>query len=292
MIFNLVGGGSSGSAGASLNFSVDTYLTDEALPTSAEENAIAVVTGTQMTSWIFSPVEPTNPENGVVWFGSKNASDYNFNALNENSIVICLDVAKQYIDGTWVQQTAYIYQNGAWNKFSVFVTMTQYDLFNGQDNTEVTGGWTYHKWVYGEAKYPLQMKMTDDAMVLYQTCTQDTDINGAYATTNQIDMTGISKLVVTFDAYISNGAQYYPVFYMDCTTTPQEASGSGVKSEILIQGSSSVGKTASLTDAEVTMDVSNINELRHVSFRANCGTAYTGGVEMTLTVKKLTMIPA
>ena len=52
MILNLSGG-------VPLNFSVTAYSSASALPSSAPENAIGVITTTAITSYVFSSTQPT-----------------------------------------------------------------------------------------------------------------------------------------------------------------------------------------------------------------------------------------
>lgn len=284
MIFNLVGGGSG--TGASLNFSAATYESADVLPESAKENAIAVVTNTQMPSWIFSPFEPSNPENGMVWFGCGDTSSYNFNALKDNSIVIYLNVVKQYVDGEWVQKTAYIYQNGVWSNFSMEVTLTEYDLFNGQDNTEVTGGWALGECGYGSNAVTPELNFVDDTMVISMSCGHTVIGSGGYVSKNKIDFSKIKQLIVTFDASVSNATASGAEMGIGCVTS------TGVWNsdydEYLVPSTTTA---TSVTDKTVTVDVTNLTEARYVALRCRCWTAMSGGTNMTLVVKKLTMVP-
>ena len=70
-------GGGGGSAG--LNFTVIGGTTE---PTSPSENMIWVNTSTTITSWTFSPNQPTGSE-GMVWFMTNTSSPINFNALEK-----------------------------------------------------------------------------------------------------------------------------------------------------------------------------------------------------------------
>lgn len=282
MIFNLVGGG-----GASLNFSVNTYLPDDALPESGSDNDIAVVTSEPMTSWVFSPIAPVNPENGTVWFGSRNVSSYQFNALKDNGIVICLDVVKQFINGEWVQITAYIYQNGTWSKFSMEVTITENDLFRGQDNTEVTGGWKFELWGYGSSAAKPTQTFDSNSMIISMTCVSGQTGAGCYATVKAIDLTNVKELIIKYDATI-NGGSTASNFALCCGTNTQYWPSSSNIATLIEATSSSV----TLADQEKTLNVSSLSGVHYIGLQAFCNTAQAAGVTMTLTIKQLSMVPA
>lgn len=58
MIHNIIVGGKSGSGNAGLNFSVVRYASASALPATADENTIAVITEHEITSWAFASKNP------------------------------------------------------------------------------------------------------------------------------------------------------------------------------------------------------------------------------------------
>ena len=131
--------GFGGGGGASLNFDVKAYATEEALLAAVpKENTIGVITQTAITSWAFSATEPAEPVAGMVWISTGNGSGVAFNALKKNAIQVYPLSAKQYVDGAWVDVTAMSYQGGEWVQFSDVVTY----LFNkGDQCTALTGGW-------------------------------------------------------------------------------------------------------------------------------------------------------
>lgn len=115
MIFNMTGGG-----GANLNVTVIGGVEE---PTyTASKNTIWVNTETEITGYVFSPYEPKNPTEGLVWVvcsGSRNI--YNslgseFDALSGDisSLILCPISAMQYIEGIWVKKYAREYNGGAW----------------------------------------------------------------------------------------------------------------------------------------------------------------------------------
>lgn len=107
MIFNTSGG-------TSLNFKV---VGGTSQLTSARENAIWVNTDVGITSWEFSPAEPAEPAEGMVWIYTGTSSGVAFNALRKNALMIYPIAAKQYIGGVWVDKTAMSYQDGAWQSW-------------------------------------------------------------------------------------------------------------------------------------------------------------------------------
>lgn len=128
MILNMVGG-------AGLNFSVKAYASQSALPSVEKENTIAVITETDITSWIFSATEPETPEEGMVCFPVGTSSPVEFNALKKNGIHVYPLSAKQYVGGAWVHKEVKIYQNGAWAKVATYL------YNNGNQCANLTGGW-------------------------------------------------------------------------------------------------------------------------------------------------------
>lgn len=104
MIFNA-------SAGTSLNFKV---VGGTSQPTSHRQNTIWVSTSTAITSWEFSPTEPATPAEGMVWLVTGTTSKISFCAAKKNCIQISLMAARQFVDGTWTNVEAKIYQDGTW----------------------------------------------------------------------------------------------------------------------------------------------------------------------------------
>lgn len=130
MIFNLSGGG-----GASLNFEVVCSI--EA-PVNPGPNTIWINSPVDMTSYIFSPAQPTG-ETGLVWIKTGTSSTVAFNALEENSLYVYPVSAVQYVDGAWMNRVAYMYPSGTqWSYERVYLYM------NGPQ-TDTTGAWTFTK---------------------------------------------------------------------------------------------------------------------------------------------------
>lgn len=101
--------------GTSLNFKIIRYDTEEdRLVATPSENTIGIITP-KITSWIVSPSEPAEPEEGMLWIVVGNGCEVGFNALKKNAIQLYPLSAKQYWDGVWIAVSAMSYQGGQWN---------------------------------------------------------------------------------------------------------------------------------------------------------------------------------
>ena len=98
-----------------LNFRVIGSLVQPAAP---KENTIWVNTDTTITSWVFAPEAPTNPEGGMIFFKTDKTSPVGFNALRKNEIAVLPTSAQQYIGGQWKNMEAHAYIGGTWVQFS------------------------------------------------------------------------------------------------------------------------------------------------------------------------------
>ena len=57
-------------------------------PASPKENTIWVETDAEITGWVFSMDEPTNPVQGMVWFDINGADEASFSALKKNTLMV------------------------------------------------------------------------------------------------------------------------------------------------------------------------------------------------------------
>lgn len=118
-----------------LNFRVIGSLVQPAAP---KENTIWVNTDTTITSWVFAPEAPTNPEGGMIFFKTDKTSPVGFNALRKNEIAVLPTSAQQYIGGKWANKEAYAYIGGKWVQFS----WARVYLYNRGDSCNaITGGY-------------------------------------------------------------------------------------------------------------------------------------------------------
>lgn len=190
MILNMVGGG------AGLNFSVKAYASESALPSVEKENTIAVITETDITSWIFSATEPETPEEGMVWFHVGASSPVAFNALKNGGITVYPLSAKQYVSGAFVTVTAKSYQNGSWVDWFVY-------LFNygKQQYKWQARGWKRSSSVH-IAKTPT-VKTNSNGSVTISLSGANTSADrypgGGYELVNDFDLTGITTLELDCD---------------------------------------------------------------------------------------------
>lgn len=138
MILNMSGG--SGGSGGGLNFTVKQYADISALPATAAENDIAVITAATMNGWAFDAVEPASPAEGMVWIEVGAASEVAFNLLKKNAVYVYPVSVWQYSAGAWATVDAWIHQNSIWTQFSELITAVY--LYNAGDVCEaVTGGY-------------------------------------------------------------------------------------------------------------------------------------------------------
>lgn len=127
--------------GAELNFEIVGGTVE---PVDPVENTIWVNTETEITGWVFSEKEPTNPVEGLVWFVSGTYDPININALKKNEIHTSFGSTFQYISESWVDKTAdtLVYQPHEW------VEMWNGGLYDaGNEFVDITGGWQKRAWI-------------------------------------------------------------------------------------------------------------------------------------------------
>lgn len=177
---------------SNLNFRV--YATPD-IPKTGMNNDVCVISEVPMTNWILSPDAPSSaPRNdGDVWL-TYSVDGNAFNALKQNSMMIAMISAKQYVDGVWVEKTAKSCQNGEWVDWFVW----NGELYIDKDQYEpITGGWWNNTGLYyqsGSTTYSAKPVDLNTAL--------DTNIslsgNGGFSsvsTKNKIDLTNYTKLL-------------------------------------------------------------------------------------------------
>lgn len=160
---NLVSAIESIPAGAELNFEV---VGGTSAPSNPKENTIWVNTSDDITSWVFSVHEPTNPTPGMVWIATGTSSVAEFNALKENGIQLCLLSASQYVGDGWEMKNAMVYQDQNWAQFAY---QRIYLYRAGDQCTAVTGGWERKK--YG-SNSSVSITFNSDNMTMNATGTE------------------------------------------------------------------------------------------------------------------------
>ena len=126
-----------GGGGSDLNFKVIAVTSESALPSSAAENTIAVITTTAITSYVFASTAPASPVEGMVWLVTGTASTIGFNAIKKNGLWVYPTGCQQYVSGAWAEKQIMGYLNGSWERTDIWI------LKDGVINTEITGGFNF-----------------------------------------------------------------------------------------------------------------------------------------------------
>ena len=118
---------------SNLNFRAYTAA---ALPNTAQENDICIISDVPMKNWILSPDAPGGAPrtDGDVWI-QYSVCGNTFNALKNGVMMIATISVWQYIDDVWTEKTANSYHAGEW------VAWIAYLYADGNEYTEFTGGW-------------------------------------------------------------------------------------------------------------------------------------------------------
>ena len=114
----------------SLNFEV----VGNPKPQNPKENTIWLNTDVAIPSWTFNAADPGSGDEGAVCIKTGNASDYPFNALKKNSLMVYPLYAEQYVSNAWGIVEAQIFKNNTWNSLLAEVV-----LFDGVLNTATFG---------------------------------------------------------------------------------------------------------------------------------------------------------
>ena len=200
--------GGGGSAAASLNFKV---VGGTSSPSAPAENTIWVNTATEISSWVLSPVQPEAAE-GLVWISMGSASAAAFNALKKNGIMIYPIAAKQYVDGAWANNTAEIYQNGAWVKFSL--AWDGYYFKDGNQYEYITGGWSTDGW----GSYSGSTVVVGDVLSVL---TPAAAYVARVGTNDPVDLTDVDT--IWFDSPSGKNGHGYPGYLMVCTAKDENS---------------------------------------------------------------------
>lgn len=96
--------------GVELNFEVVGGTTQ---PSNSKENTIWVKTE-KIGAWHFSVTQPEGMQEWDVWFLYEKKSNFSFNALKKNRIMVYPISAKQYVSGALVEVEAKSYRDGEW----------------------------------------------------------------------------------------------------------------------------------------------------------------------------------
>lgn len=256
------GYGNLGGSGG-LNFEVKAFASADALPQSARENTIAVVTDTPISSWVMSAEQPTGAE-GMVWIEVAAASDVAFYADKKQQVKLYPKSVKQYVSGAWTNMDAYVYQGGAWVEFSSTWNGELY-VYGDQWET-ITGGWI----IDGQTQAANTVTFQDQDIMIAARA----NYRSVVSTANKIDTTGYNTLYFRLSGRIAT------LTYMQISTEKHGDIGNQT------DPGGSVAKTqiSSQTLAEETdfaLDISAATEPVYVHFRQqNEGTVYIHKVWM------------
>lgn len=228
-----------GGGGGSLNFKVVAAASEAALPTTAKENTIAVITDAEITSWVFSSAAPETPEAGMVWIATGTDSTVGFNAVKKNGLWVYPSGVQQYIGDEWVDKTAKTWQNGAWADWWDGEMYTP-----GNEQIAHTGGWIGQGRIFssaasGGAVAPTITRTAENLIG------QNGNHSSVVRTANAIDMTPYTTL--NYYGTMTSGGQWMKLF-LDTKTTgywqspPFFVNGSGGEAKLYtIDISSAVG---------------------------------------------------
>ena len=229
-----------GGGGSDLNFKVIAVASESALPTSAAENTIAVITTAPITSYVFSASAPTSPAEGMVWVATGTASTVGFNAIKRNGLWVYPTGCQQYVSGAWVSKTAKTYQSGKWTEWTTY-------LYNrGAINTDITGGLTMAGYTINSV--PLVAPTFEANRIVLAGAANVMFLTG---TANAIDLSPYNRLEI--NANVVSTYQSYPAF--SCRIS---------KSKDAENNLLAILTNATLGEQTVTLDVSNINQLAYI----------------------------
>lgn len=262
-----------GGGGSNLNFEVKDYRSEDSRPSTEKENAIAVITNTDVTSWVFSATEPENPEEDMVWFEISSTSDVTFNALKKNALIVRLSRAYQYINGAFIPLSACIYDGTSWIDFSSTAT---YLYFEGNSYEGVTGGYVAAgmKASSGDGGFdPPNIAETGSNMVIspYKPTSAGSYIGGIVRTNLKIDCAKYDSLI--FEGTVDGIGQSVGniSLWSDMGTNQDD---NRVKSVSLANGSD-----------PIIVDISELSDSYYIGFGFN--STYYGQITVTMTSFRL-----
>lgn len=214
-------------------------------PATAKENTIWVDTD-KINNYYFSATQPENMVDYDVWFTVATSSNVEFNALKKNCIQIYPLFAMQYVGGAWIRKTAKSFRGSEWVDWSVYLYR------NGDECTDITGGWTGKAWGNNggySAKDPRITKNSDHIhYVPYYG-------GNALHIINDIDFDDISELLLTY-IYPSNSDTTVNLVVIDRTQANQD---NFIAGKVL---------TTASQKATLSLDVSTVTGKRDVALAA------------------------
>jgi hypothetical protein len=188
---------------------------------------IWIDTDKEITSYVLSATEPSNPTEGMVWvvIGDSCSTEISFPVGGE-WITICPLSVKQYVSGAWEIKNAKTYQDGGWINWVIYV------LQRGKDTSDTTGGWLINS--------DNTITTNDDGTVTFQR--KGTSGRYCVPTNRKFDLTGYSILEIEVTALIDGNSAHQEV---------------GIVAD---DGSSSVVSTGDITaTGRIILDISAVS---------------------------------
>ena len=180
--------------GIKLNFDIVAYSSEEdLLADTPAENTIGVVTNTPITGYKFSTTEPDGMSNGEVFIKTDTNSDVCFNIVENTSIYPIL--AKQYVNGTYIDVVAMIYVNDEWvllniSNFLFYYGKQQY-VWSAKSMAAVTAS-------NNTGVAPTVQTNDDGSVTLSIQKSSNTYTSGIYELSSGHDLTNVNTLIVSY----------------------------------------------------------------------------------------------
>lgn len=90
-------------------------------PQDPAENCLWLKSGLSCTGYVISPSQPADKTEGLVWIKSSLSGNVSFNALGENSLILCPTLCFVYSSGAWQRLEGELYQDGAWKTLGTYL---------------------------------------------------------------------------------------------------------------------------------------------------------------------------
>lgn len=234
------GTGNIGGSSGGLNFKV----VGNPQPANPKENTIWLNTDVDITGYYFQAEQP-EMQPGEVWISTGKASQVAFNVLKKGTVMVYPLAAKQMLeDGTLVDVTAKIWQDGEW-----------VELINLLD---LTSGWIQaaqaHSWVNGSVTCGSRLTITND----------DYDRLAAATKEDKIDFADIKSVTIIIDddsTGLTNGRNWLAVISSTGFRWDPGLGGVGAPSNV-------VASIEFKQPGEITLDTSNIQGQYYLSILA------------------------
>lgn len=243
-----------------INFSVVGGTTEPANPI---ENMIWVQTDSPISKIIFNYLKPNLPVEGMVWIKTDDLSHASVTPLKIDEKIqlspMGLFSAQQYVNGSWVEIEAKIYQGGQWQTWGVYIVKDGEITNMGFGAPLRTGS---------------EFTLADKGSYLHISTTTNT--TSGYATPNPINVKGYSQLILECNI-ISLGANtgIYIGTGVGLTTTINEPDYADLITFLFAR------KMATATGIQVLkIDIPEGTELCYPCVFCDCGNLTSGFPEL------------